>query len=124
MSIKYCFVILSLSRNALDKFHDAILEMSNHDSPEACSVIEKLTFMFEDAVGTNHRRYGSVSYSWLDLEWNKALPEIAFIEWFLKRITEQDYDLIKIGETQDDIDHQGNLSETQFLNQLLNSSYS
>lgn len=57
---------------------------------------------------------GAVAWLWESLKWYDDYPEVAFMESLLQDLDEQDYLLIRVGESDDDTEYRGGFWENPF----------
>jgi hypothetical protein len=50
---------------------------------------------------------GAVAYYWDSIKWYQDYPDVAFVESFLKTLEEGGYLFIRVGESDDDTEYQG-----------------
>jgi hypothetical protein len=96
---QYChIVVLSLSRDGLDKLFQALQDFADSNQNHVLATIEKLMVLFQKAVTTSDTASGSATYHWSDLKWDAGSLDIKFLEAFLKSLPNYDYSLLKMGE--------------------------
>ncbi len=80
-----------------------VLAQAQEASPHK-TVIEKF---IEQAQVTTHDDTGTVVFHWEWTKWYSHFSNVAFFEELLSTLDHEEYLFIRIGETDDDIEHHG-----------------
>jgi hypothetical protein len=76
--------------------------------------------LLEDAEKREHES-GDVAYFWSDIKWHYSFIEVKFFEDLMINLSEEDYLFIRLGESNDDIDHRGGYWNNPFNMHLTRS---
>jgi hypothetical protein len=101
---------LCLTREARTKMEQALSELEKWPKTQA----EIIREMFEDGEKREDAKSGSVAYYWKDLKWFANYGEMAFVEKLLAGLEKKQYLFIRIGEADDDTEHQGYFWDNPF----------
>jgi hypothetical protein len=74
------------------------------DNDEKAKLIQGL---FQAAELRKDEASGSTSYFWPSLKWYPDFPDVIFVESFLETLEEDEYYLIRLGESDDDTEIRG-----------------
>ena len=99
--------LTSTGQQELDK---ALLAAEQTRNP----AIEDIKRLFEYAELKQHDATGAVAYHWKHEKWYSESPEVAFVEAFMQHLNDidrNDYLFIRVGESDDDIEHRGGFWE-------------
>ena len=105
---------LCLTAPAHAKLEDGLLHLPNGGGTTSAEEAKLIRDFFQIAYLKKDDTDGAIAYYWDSLKWYSDYPDVRFVENFLDSLDEEEYYLIRLGESDGDTEIKGGFWDNPF----------